>query len=136
MDAVIVAKVMDDIGKRLDTIPGLRVLPYEADSVNPPCALVSLPAEIGYQTYQRGMDKMGIEVTILVSAVSDRVRRDQIAPYGDGAGPKSIKQVLETGTYTAFDIIYVSKGMFDVVNVEGQKYLAALFACIIQGSGN
>lgn len=133
---MIVGKVMDDIGKRLDTIPGLRVLPYEADDVNPPCALVSLPGEIAYQTYQRGMDKLAIEVTILVSTVSDRVRRDQIAPYGDGAGPKSIKQVLETGQYTAFDIIAVAKGSFDVVNVAGQKYLAALFACIVQGSGN
>lgn len=133
---MIVAHVMDAIGNRLDTIPGLRVLPYEADSVNPPCALVSLPAEITYLTYQRGMDKLIIEVTILVSAVHDRVRRDQIAPYGDGSGPKSVKQVLETGLYDEFDVIYVSRGTFDIVNVEGQKYLAAAFTCNIQGPGN
>lgn len=133
---MIIGDVMDEIGSRLQIVKSLRVLPYEADSVNPPCALVSLPTNINYlSTYQRGMDQMTIIVTVLVSVVDDRVRRDHIAPYGDGSGSMSIKHVLESGMYTSFDVIAVASATFDVLNIEGIDYLGAVFVCNIAGQG-
>lgn len=134
---MIIEDVMDDIGNQLDTISGINVLPYEADDIDVPCALVSLPPEINYlATYRRGMDRMTIMVTILVSLVDDRVRRQEIAPFADGAGSQSIKQVLESGTYTAFDVIAVRKGEFDVIDIGGIEYLGAVFTVDIAGPGN
>jgi hypothetical protein len=134
---MIVGDVMDQIGVQLDTISGLRVLDYEADDINVPAALVSLPVGIDYLgTYKRGMDSMIIQVTILVSMVSDRVRRDKIAPYADGAGSKSVKQVLEAGVYTAFHVLTVASATFDVVDIADVEYLAVIFICNIAGSGN
>lgn len=133
---MIVGDVMDDIGTRLDSIANLNVLPYEADDINVPAGLVSLPQDINYLgTYQRGMDTMVIIVTILVSLVDDRCRRDEVAPYADGSGTRSVKQVLETGEYTAFDVITVEMGTFDVININEVEYLAAQFRCKIAGQG-
>lgn len=128
---------MDQLGSQLDTIPQLRVLPYEADSIEPPCATISLPEDIDYLgAYKRGLDKMVLRVSVFVSLVDDRVRREQITPYADGSGTKSIKQVLESGTYTAFDTIAVSRGGFGVIVIDGIGYLGGLWTVNIAGQGN
>src|SRR5688500_13433478 len=120
---MIIGDVMDEVGAQLDTINGLDVLPYEADSINPPCATISLPPSINYLgTYRRGMDKLVLEISIFVSMVDDRIRRDEIAPFADGSGSKSVKEVLESGTYTAFDTLAVRSGSFMVINIEDIDY--------------
>lgn len=133
---MIIADVMDEIGAQLETIPNLNVLPYEADDLSVPCALVSLPQNIEYlQAYARGMVKARIQITVAVSLVDDRVRRDQITPYGDSDGPRSIKHVLESGTYSAFDTIAVVLGRFTVVAIARVRYLVGLFDVDIAGQG-
>lgn len=122
---MIIETVMDAIGARIDTISPIRVQKYEADSIEVPAGLVSLPGTINYQTtLGPGFCRMTIEVTILVSKVDDRVRRKQIAPYGDTSGAKSIRAQLEGGTYTAFDSLEVQTGRFTVVGIAGDDYLA------------
>jgi hypothetical protein len=56
-------------------------------------------------------------VTILVSLADAKIRRKQVAPYADTQGPKSIKLVLETGTYSSFDSIAILKGTFTVLTI-------------------
>jgi hypothetical protein len=131
---------MDQIGERLDTIPDLNVAPYEADDISVPAALVSLPANIDYLTTNaQGVNEIDVLVSILVSEVGDKIRRDQIAPYGDGddGGPKSIKRILEAGngSYTAFSFIKVKSGGFTVVSIANINYLGFLSLCHVVGSG-
>lgn len=101
------ADVMTEIGDRLDTIAGLRVYRYPPDQVAVPAAVVTYPEDYIFDaTFGRGMDTMTLPVVVMVGRVSDRKSRDLIAGYCDGAGPQSIKAVLETGdrpavTFTA-----------------------------------
>jgi hypothetical protein len=131
---MIVGTVMDQIGSRLDTIDGLRVHAYEKDEIQVPAGLVSLPGMINYQTtFGPGYCQLTIEVTILVSKVDDKIRRDKIAPYADSRGSRSVRAVLEGGTYTAFDSLEVRTGRFLVVNIAGDDYLAFVVAIDIIG---
>lgn len=131
---MIIENVMDDIGNRLDTISGLRVHNYEADEISVPAGLVSLPGNINYHsTYGAGFCQATLEVTILVSKVEDRIRRKQIAPFADTSGSRSVKAVLESGTYTAFDSLQVQTGRFTVVNIAGDDYLAFITLIDILG---
>lgn len=116
---MIIENVMDEIGTQLDTISGLRVKPYEADEIAVPAALVSLPGLIDYQTtFGPGFCRFGIEITILVSKVDDRVRRKQIAPYGDTTGAKSIRYALESkASWNSFDSLEVQNGRFTVIGI-------------------
>lgn len=133
--SLIIEDAMDQIGDQIDTIPKLNVLPYEADAINPPCALVSLPSEINYRnTYQNGMHTAIIIVTVFVSIVNDLVRRHDIAPYADSKGARSIRQILENGSYSAFDILSVEKAMFDVRRIEDIDYLCVVFTIKIVSS--
>lgn len=134
---MIITEVMDEIGEQLNTIDRLRVLPYEADDIDVPAAIVSLPASIDYLvTYARGMHQMTMLVTILVSLVDDRIRRSDIAPYADGTGDRSIKWVLENHKYTACNTLVVRSAVFSVISIAKNEYLGVVFTLDIAGPGN
>lgn len=131
------ADVMDEVASRLDTITGLRCFAYPPGTVNPPAAVVSYPDTYTYdETYGRGSDRLSLPVVVVVGKVSDRSARDQIGAYVDGSGARSVKAVLESGTYTAFDELRVVSVEFDVVTIGGTDYMAALFTLDILGSGS
>jgi hypothetical protein len=128
--------VMDEISERIDTIAGLRCFAWPPDSITPPAAIVAYPEEIQLDaTYSRGADTMTLPLIVAVGKAHDRSTRDKVAAYCEGAGASSIKAVVESGTYTAFDSVRVARVEFDVVTIGGVDYLAALFELDIIGDG-
>lgn len=129
--------VMQAVADRLKTITGLRVYAYPPDTVQSPAVVVTYPGTYTYDaTYGRGMDRIeDLGVVALVGNVSDRASRDKIAQWANGSGATSLKAVLESGTYTAFDTIRVTRVEFDIVSVAGVEYLAATFTLDIAGQG-
>lgn len=131
------ADVMDEVAARLDTIDGLRCFAQPPGKITPPGAFVDYPENIAFDaTYGRGSDRMTLPVALLVGKVVDRSARDQLGAYADGSGAKSIKTVLESGTYTAFDEVTVQRVDFDPVRIAGVDYMAALFTLDIIGPGS
>jgi hypothetical protein len=131
------ADVMDALAARLDTIDGLRVHAHPPGTVTPPAAVVAYPEAVTFDaTYGRGMDRMTLPVVVVVGKASDRTARDQLGAYADGSGPKSVKAVVESGTYTAFDTVRVMSVEFDVIAIGGTDYLAAMFDLDISGPGS
>lgn len=129
--------VMDELAVRLDMINGLRVFAQPTGSITPPAAMVDFPEEYTYDaTYGRGMDTMSLPVVVAVGRPTDRSTRDAITKYVDGAGPDSVKVVLETGSYQSFDEVMVKSVDFDVHEIGATPYLVAVFNCDIAGSGN
>lgn len=128
--------VMDQIGTQLDTISGLRVYDYLADSVAPPAAIVYFPQELEFdQTYGRGMDRLTLPILVVVGRVSDRASRDKLVAYANGSGSSSIKAVVESGTYTAFHTVRVTMVEFDIARINEVDYAGALFMLDIAGQG-
>ncbi|HZO67756.1 MAG TPA: hypothetical protein VFB74_22390 [Kribbellaceae bacterium] len=130
------AAVMDAVSARADTIAGLRCYAWPVAKVTPPALIVSYPEDITFdETYGRGMDRMTLPAVAVVGKASDRTARDLVAAYCNGSGASSVKQVLESGTYTAFHHVRVASIEFDVVSIAGVDYIAALFTLDIAGSG-
>lgn len=131
------AAVMDQVGDRLDQIAGLRVFRYPPDKLPPPAAVVSYPETYTFdQTYGRGMDRLTLPVVIVEGKVSDRATRGRLAEYADGSGPRSVKAIVEGGSYTAFDSVRVASIDFDAVTIGGTDYMAAVFDLDIAGQGS
>lgn len=132
------ADVMQQVADRASTIEGLRVSGYPPGTVSAPAAWVAYPENYAYdETYGRGMDRINeLPLVVVVGKASDRVARNKIGEYADGAGAKSIKQVLQTGTYTAFHTLRVTSVVFDILTRGGNDYLAALFTLDIAGQGS
>lgn len=128
--------MMTEVASRLDTIDGLRVFAYPQGQVRPPAAIVSYPEDVEFDvTYVRGLDRIILPVVVLLGRPNDRGTRDRMSAYAAGSGPASIKAVLESGTYTAFDLIVVTGAQFDPYTDGGVQYLGGVFMCEISGSG-
>lgn len=130
------ADVMDAVASQLDTIPGLRAFGYPNVEPRPPTAVVSFPLDYEYDmAYGRGADRMTLPVIVIVGRADERTARDLLSVYLDGSGLLSVKTVLESGIYQAFDTIRVMKVETDVQTFGGADYLTALFHLDIAGSG-
>ena len=129
--------VMQAVADRIDTIADLRVYAYPPDVIQPPAAVVTYPGTYTYDaTYGRGMDRIeDLTVVLLVGKVSDRASRDLITQWCKGSGATSIKTVVESGTYTAFDTVRVTEVTFDIISVAGVEHLAATFTLDVAGQG-
>jgi hypothetical protein len=120
--------VMDAIGSRLATIPGLRVTDYASDSANPPQAIVSLPEEIEYDSVMgRGADRVVIPITVLVGRVSDRAARDVLARYVSGTGADSIKTAVDGDLDGIAHTARVTGARTNIVTIQAVNYLGASF---------
>lgn len=128
--------VMIELATQLDTIPELNVFSFPADSVVPPAAMVLWPVDVAYDmTYGRGSDRMTLQVVVVVGRRDSESTRDELSAYIDGSGPRSIKQVLESGTYTAFDAVRVIGADIGQWAIGDTPYMAALFDLDIAGDG-
>jgi len=131
------AAVMDQVGDRANTITGLRVFRYPPPQLTPPGAWVDYPDKIEFdKAYSRGADRMILPFAVVVGKVSDRTARNRLGLYCDGAGPKSVKQVLESGVYTAFHELTVLDIEFDPITVAANVYMGAVFTLDIFGKGS
>lgn len=127
--------VRQEVAERLDTIDGLRCFSYPPLKVVPPAAWTA-PESITFDaTYGRGSDEIALSIVVVVGKASERSAHDELAAYCDGDGASSVKAVLESGTYDAFDLVRVVGAEFDVVTIAGVDYLAALFDLAIAGPG-
>lgn len=127
--------VVDELTTQLKTITGLRVHSEPPGTVDPPAAVISWP-EVDYDgTYARGMDKLTLPLVLVVGKASERIARKTVNAYVNGSGAKSIKAVLEAGTYTAFDVVRVVSAAPETDFIGGVEFLAYVFSLEITGSG-
>jgi hypothetical protein len=97
---------------------------------------VTYPEELTFDAgYDRGADTMTLPVIVAVGKVHDRNTRNLVDAYCAGSGASSIKAVIESGTYTAFDSVRVTGAEFDIVTIGSADYLAAVFDLDIIGDG-
>lgn len=133
---MIVSDVMQEVADQLKTIDGLRVHAYPAATINAPAAVVAYPSDYEFDaTYGRGMDQMTLNVIVWVGKPVERTTRDRISAYLNGSGTSSVKEVLESHTYTSLDVLRVASADLDVYTMNGADYLVAVFELAIAGQG-
>lgn len=130
------AEVMDEVATRLKGIADLNVFAYPPAAITPPAAIVDFPEVSFDETYGRGLDRLSLPVRLVVARAFERSTRDRLVPYCAGSGAQSFKQVLESGTYNAFDTLRVSGVEFGMTEVGGTPYASALFTLDITGPGS
>jgi hypothetical protein len=128
--------VLQEIAAAVDTIDGLNCFWYAPDRITPPAFIVDIPESIDFNaTYARGMDVANLEAFLLVGKADDKASLQQLAPYCDGSGDKSIIQKLQSRKYESCADVTVPKVEFDVIKIGGTDHLAARFTITASGSG-
>ncbi len=130
-------QVSEEIRSALGTITGLRRPPWGVGEVQVPAALVTLPERVSFdETYGRGKDAYdNLEVVVLVGQADERAAIKQLAKYVAGAGAQSVKQALESWTWTTCETVTVTHADFPRATYAGTPYLAAAFHLDIIGKG-
>lgn len=91
-----IGAIMIGVENRLATITGLRVSDVAPEQISPPCAIVGVPPIPQYRlTMNRGSYKIGLTVTVLVSAAVSRVGQQTLAGYANPTGAGSIPAAIE-----------------------------------------
>jgi hypothetical protein len=128
--------VMQQIADQADTIVGLQCFPYPPDKIVPPTFEVGLPAPINFdEEYDEGSDGLVFPAAVWVGRKQDRSSVANIAPYVATSGAQSIKAVLESGTYTAFETLHIPTVEFVIAPIAGIEYLGAQYTIEITGPG-
>lgn len=135
---MIISDVMDEIGVRLEEIPELRVHPWAATRIAPPGVLISLPPNVTYNlTYgnRKSMTKVTLLISVLVGTSTDRTSRDAITKYMDSVGTYSVREKLQTSSYTTCGAVLVTSCSSAFVKIGDQKLLGAIFQADAHGIG-
>lgn len=130
--------VMDEVAAVAATVPSLqgRTYGWPAESVTPPAAMVTYPAEIDpLVAFQRGTDRWSAGLVVVVGRVWDRSTRDQIAGYVSGDGAESIIAAFYAHDWQACAYCVPQRITFDAIQLGGIEYMAALFELDIAGNG-
>lgn len=137
---MIVADVMDEIAAQLETIDELRGRVHAFNTHLPAVdygAMVDYPETYLYdQTYGRGEDRIDpLMVYVFFTQATDRGIRDRVSDFMSSPGDRSVKAVLEAGTYTAFDYLHVTQSESDDQTFNGVDYFVLIFQLSIVGPG-
>lgn len=131
------AAAAQQLADRLATIPGLggKTTPYAPDTIVPPAGYVFGPETAYTQSYQNGLTAAKLSVTVAVARTPLDVAWKALAGYISDTGASSVKACLESGEYTAFDTILVTRSVVGDVTIAGTSYRGAQFDIDITGSG-
>ncbi|EMD22917.1 hypothetical protein B0293_23785 [Amycolatopsis azurea DSM 43854] len=123
----------------VDQIDGLRCFPFVPDAISPPAFFVA-EVEVEYDaTFGRGMDTVYLTCRLLVSHATDRTGQEQLDGYLRGAGPRSVKTVLEAdpslgGVCDAVRVQRVSG--YGLYEHNGNQFYGAEWRVLIIGRGD
>ena len=96
MAATTILQIMDGLETRLATIDGLRISEVSPGQVNPPQAIVGVPAIPEYRTTMgRGSYTVACTVIVLTSSTEDRVGQRMLAEFAAPTGARSIAAAIE-----------------------------------------
>lgn len=127
--------VRDGLKANLTTITGLRCYDTIPDSVNVPAGIIGLLSLNFDQALKRGLDFATVDVTILVSRMSERSAQNKLDSLLASTGVSSIKTALESDTTLSGSIstLRVISATPTVVQVSGIDYLAYSYSVEIYG---
>lgn len=92
-----ISAIRDGIQVRLATIAGLRAFDLVKDQIPVPCAMVSFPERIEYDTtYGAGRVTLTIPVRVYASRASERAGQDRLDGYLASSGASSVKAAIES----------------------------------------
>jgi len=128
--AATVSEVSEALRTALQAVPGLRVVEYIPDSLNPPMATVGVDTVNYHGAFRGGNPVYLFTVTVVVARSSDRLAQKRLDDYLSYGGDVSIRAAVEEdpslgGCVQTSQV--VSGGNITNINVNDVIYLSVDF---------
>lgn len=114
----------------LKQIQGLTVSLTQNSNIQPPHAIITLPAGEYDSTMGRGSDLLSLQVIVYIARADDPVGLDLLDDYVAGHGSRSVKALLEEPTDTGLTAAMVRVRRYAVETAsspDGSEWIAAVF---------
>lgn len=123
----------------------VKAYDYWPDEFETPCVYPERVLIDFDQTMNRGLDKLTVDLRLLVSRIDDREGQRQLWGFLKGAGPSSVKAAIEAARGepgelalggAADDLRVTGVGAAEPFEHKGDRLLGVLFTVEIYGSGS
>lgn len=112
-----------EIESKLAGISGLQVNTVGTTSPNAPAMQLSVPTAIEYdQAYGNALTRVELNLIVVVSKTSAVDTTQLLLEVTSSEGPRSIKAVLESATYTTLDSLRVA----EVSDIDGSLVIGGV----------
>lgn len=91
-----ISDIANGLREALRQIPGLRVMDYLPDQVNPPMAVMSISDVTFHRAFSGGDCVYGFVVSLIVARASERIGQDRLDAFTSFDGPQSVRAAIES----------------------------------------
>jgi hypothetical protein len=93
--AATVSEAAAGLKAQLAQIPGLRVVDYLPDQINPPTAVISIDSVTYHQAFAGGDPLYQFTITVIVARASERVAQQKLDAFLAYSGTQSVRAAVE-----------------------------------------
>lgn len=122
------------IKQQLKQIPGLRVVDYLPDQINPPTAIMTVDSVTYHRAFGMGDPVYQFTITVIVSRASERTAQDKLEAFMSATGTQSVRAALESDMTLggAVQQAFIDRaGNIQAITVNEVSYVAVDFTAIV-----
>jgi hypothetical protein len=132
--AATVSEALAGLREAIAQIPGLRVVEYLPDQINPPVAVCAVDEVTYHQAFAGGDPQYQLTVTVIVDRASERIAQKKLDAFLSYGGTQSVRAAVEADMSLggAVQQAFVHRASnIQIINVNEVIYLAVDFTVIV-----
>lgn len=132
--AATVSEALAGLRNALAQIPGLRVVEYLPDQINPPVAVCAIDEVTYHEAFSGGDPRYQMTVSVVVDRASERVAQKKLDAFVSYGGSQSIRAAVESDMTLGGSVqqaVVQRASNIQIVNVNEVIYLAVDFTVMV-----
>lgn len=124
----------EGLKEQLKQIPGLRVVDYLPDQINPPTAIMTIDSVAYHQAFGGGDPVYQFTITVIVARASERVAQKKLDDFMSYDGTQSVRAAIEADKSLggAVQQAFIDRsGNIQAITVNEVAYVSVDFTAIV-----
>lgn len=129
-----ISQALAGLREQLTRIPGLRVVEYLPDQINPPVAVCAVDEVNYHQAFAGGDPIYQMVITVVVGRASERIAQERLDAFMSYSGTQSIREAVEADKSLGGAVqqaVVTRASNIQVVNVNEVIYLSVDFTVTV-----
>ena len=132
--AATITAAAEGLKEQLKQIPGLRVVDYLPDQINPPTAIMTIDTVTYHQAFGGGDPVYQFTITVIVARASERVAQQKLDAFMAYDGNQSVRAAVEADKSLggAVQQAFIDRsGNIQAITVNEVAYVSVDFTAIV-----
>ena len=132
--AATISEASAGLREALTQIPGLRVVEYLPDQINPPMAIMTVDSVQYHGAFRQGDPRYQFTITVIVARASERVAQQKLEEFMSATGSKSVRAAIEEDMTLGGSVqqAFIDRaGNIQAITVNEVAYVSVDFTAIV-----